>query len=382
MRRFLENLCVAACLAAIAAACGDSPVSPPPVAQGPAVQSITPSAGATSGGTEVTIRGLRFAAGATVTIGGRAATDVTVQSAEALTAKTPAGAGAGAADVVVSVGGRSGSLAGGFSYQVPPNNVLPVISSITARGSRPGQPENFADLDETITVAAAVTDPETPADQLEYHWTATLGTFSGTGATVAWKAPALAPATPSATPLVVTITLRVVERYGAGGIFQQEVTGTRAVALHDSVREIGGMAVRFLEEFSKPQTNTDWQDVMRDFSAAQCPEPGHVESERGDVERHIENFFMHRYEIGPPSVSINFGVGCVFIRDRFRPGDACVSVRTNWESTDSRNDVRSNTVGIDHLSAVYSRSGSRWWLCSSDFENQTTFGHAFYSSSR
>lgn len=378
MRRFLEHVCVAVCLAAIAAACGDSPVSPPPVAQAPAVQSITPSTGATSGGTEVTIRGLRFAAGATVTIGGRAATDVTVQSAEALTAKTPAGAAAGAADVVVSVGGRSGSLAGGFTYQVPPNNVVPVISSITARGSRPREPENFADLDETIAVSAAVTDPETPADQLEYHWTATLGSFNGTGATVAWKAPASAPAT----PVQVTITLRVVERYGAGGIFQQEVTGTRAVALHDSVREVGGMAVRFLEEFSKPQSNKDSQDVMRDFSAAQCPDPSHVADERNDVERHIEFFTMHAYTIGPPSVGVNFGAGCVFIGNRFRPGDACVSVRTNWNSTDKRNGLTNNTIGIDHLSAVYSRSGSRWWLCSSDFENQTTFGHGFYSTPR
>jgi hypothetical protein len=380
MRRF-KDVCVAVCVAAIGAACGGSPVTPPPVVQEPAVHSITPNTGATAGGTEVTIRGLRFAAGATVTIGGRPATDVTVQSGEALTARTPAGAAAGAADVVVSVGGRSGSLTGGFSYQVPPNNVAPVISSITARGSRPGQPENFADLDETITVSATVSDPETSADQLEYHWTATLGTFSGTGATVAWKAPAQAPATPSATPLVATITLRVVERYGAG-IFQQEVTGTRAVALHDSVREIGGMAVRFLEEFSKPQTNTDWQDVMRDFSTAQCPQPGHVDAERSDVENHIANFIMHSYEIGSPSVTIRFGAGCVFIRDRFREGDACVSVRTNWNSTDKRNGLTHNTIGIDHLSAVYSRSGSRWWLCSSDFENQSTFGHAFYSSSR
>jgi hypothetical protein len=313
-----------------------------------------------------------------VTIGGRPATDVTVQSGDALTARTPAAAAAGAADVVVSVGGRSGTLAGGFSYQVPPNNVAPVISSITARGSRPGQPENFADLDEVINVSAAVSDSETPADQLEYHWTATAGTFTGTGATVTWKAPATAPEPPAQ----VTITLRVVERYGAGGIFQQEVTGTRPVALHDSVREIGGMAVRFLEEFSKPQTNTDWRDVMRDFSTAECPNRNHVDDERRDVENHIQNFEMHAYTIGSPTVELRFGLGCVFIGNRFRPGDACVSVRTNWTSTDRRNGQTHNTIGIDYLSAVYSRSGSRWWLCSSDFENQSTLGHAFYSSSR
>jgi hypothetical protein len=91
---------------------------------------------------------------------------------------------------------------------------------------------------------------------------------------------------------------------------------------------------------------------------------------------------MQEYAIGAPSVSFNFGGGCVFIGNRFRPGDACVSVRTNWLSTDKRNGLQHNTIGIDYLSAVYSRSMSRWWLCSSDFENQSPSGHAFYSSSR
>jgi hypothetical protein len=54
-------------------------------------------------------------------------------------------------------------------------------------------------------------------------------------------------------------------------------------------------------------------------------------------------------------------------------------VRTNWNSTDKRNNLTHNTIGIDHVSAVYSRTGSRWWLCSSDFENQSTLGNPFYS---
>jgi hypothetical protein len=311
-----------------------------------------------------------------VTIGGQAATDVSVQSGEALTAKTPAGASAGPADVVVSLNGRSGSLAGGFSYQVAPNNALPVISSITAQGSRPRQPENFADLDEKLGVAASVTDAETAVDQLEYHWSATAGTFNGTGASVTWQAPATA----DFTPLEVTITLRVVERFGAGGIFQHEVSGTRTVAVHDSAREIGGMARRFLEEFSKPQTNTDWRDVMKDFNRSLCPDPRTVDSEQDDVENHIANFFMHDYHIGPAAVSIAFGIGCVFVGNRFRPGDACVSVPVVWNSTDKRTNILGRTVGIDHLSAVYSRTGPRWWLCSSDFENLSPLGHAFYSS--
>jgi IPT/TIG domain len=360
-------------LAMITAGCGGSPTSPPSASEGPVVHSVSPSTGTTDGATEVTIRGLRFAAGATVTIGGQAATEVNVQSSEALTAKTPAGA-AGAAAVVVTVAGRSGSLAGGFNYQVPPNNALPTVESITGQGSRAGQPANFADLGETLRVTATVTDSETAPDQLEYRWSASAGTISGTGASVSWQAPATAQ-----TPLQATITLRVVERYGPGGVFQQEATGTLTVSVHDSAREIGGMAVRFLEEFSKPQTNTDWRNVMRDFSETACPDPRHVDAERDDVERHIQNFFMHSYTIGSASVSVNFGAGCVFIRDRFRPGDACVSVPTNWNSTNKQDGNRAITIGIDYLSAVYSRAGSRWWLCSSDFEVTGVLGHPSYS---
>ena len=41
---------------------------------------VTPAAGTTLGGTTVTVTGTNFAAGATVTIGGAAATDVAVRA--------------------------------------------------------------------------------------------------------------------------------------------------------------------------------------------------------------------------------------------------------------------------------------------------------------
>ena len=46
----------------------------------PTVTAISPNSGPTSGGTSVTITGTGFATGATVTIGGAAATNVTVDS--------------------------------------------------------------------------------------------------------------------------------------------------------------------------------------------------------------------------------------------------------------------------------------------------------------
>jgi hypothetical protein len=217
-----------------------------------------------------------------------------------------------------------------------------------------------------------VTDPETSLDELTYEWSAPSGTFAGTGRSVTWTAQ-------DALPANVTISLKVTENYGHPGqpkIYKHEVTGSVVVRVHDSRREIGDMAWRFLNEFSRPQTNQDWHDVMKDFNAAVCPQPGEPELERQDVVNHYTNFVMHNYNIGTPAVNVNFGSACPF---RGKLGDACVAVQVFWDSTDMRTSLRRPTTGIDHLAAVYSSNDSRWWLCSSDFEPFSTLGHTFYS---
>ena len=84
----------------------------------PTVSSVSPNNGPTAGGTGVTITGTNFAAGATVTFGGTAATNVVVVSSTSITATTPAHA-AGAVTVTVTVNGQSGSLSNGFTYNAP-----------------------------------------------------------------------------------------------------------------------------------------------------------------------------------------------------------------------------------------------------------------------
>src|SRR6185436_15603729 len=80
---------------------------------------VSPNNGPTTGGTAVTITGANFVAGATVTFGGTAATNVVVVSGTSITATTPAHA-AGAVTVVVTVNSQSGSLGNGFSYIASP----------------------------------------------------------------------------------------------------------------------------------------------------------------------------------------------------------------------------------------------------------------------
>ena len=82
----------------------------------PTVSAISPNTGTANGGTAVTVTGTGFLSGATVTIGGTAATGVTVVSSTSITAKTPAHA-AGAADVAVkNTDNQTGALSGGYTY--------------------------------------------------------------------------------------------------------------------------------------------------------------------------------------------------------------------------------------------------------------------------
>jgi len=84
----------------------------------PTVSSVMPNNGLTTGGSGVTITGTNFAAGATVTFGGTAATNVVVVSSTSITATTPAHV-AGAVTVTVTVNGQNGSLTNGFTYNLP-----------------------------------------------------------------------------------------------------------------------------------------------------------------------------------------------------------------------------------------------------------------------
>jgi len=86
----------------------------------PSVSGTTPDGGPTAGGTTVLITGANFVAGATVSFGGNAATNVTVSNPTAITATTPAHA-PGAVNVgVKNPDGQSGTLTNGYAFQVPP----------------------------------------------------------------------------------------------------------------------------------------------------------------------------------------------------------------------------------------------------------------------
>ena len=260
----------------------------------------------------------------------------------------------------------------------PPANSKPTIDAIAAQGRGSKEPAQFANVKETIDLTATVRDPETPVEELIYQWSAPVGTFAGTGRAVTWTAPDTIDQ-----PTSVTITLKVVENYGFPGQaknFSQDTTATTIVALHDISKEVGEMAFRFLDQFSQPQTNKDWRDILRDFKPQACPDPGEFDSERSDVEWHYSNYFMNSYRIDPAVVTPNFASSCAVPGGPLR-GDACVRVGIRWDSTQvtATPPARKVTAGFDYLAAAYSSTDRRWWLCSSRFIEAGTFGHSFYS---
>jgi hypothetical protein len=124
-------------------------------APAPTVSSVSPNSGTISGGTGVAITGTGFHAGATVSLGGTAATGVTVVNSSSITATTPAHA-AGAANVVVTNSdSQSGTLAGGYTYTSASGSGISFVQA----GSGPStlQASNS-------TLAVAYPSPQTAGD--------------------------------------------------------------------------------------------------------------------------------------------------------------------------------------------------------------------------
>ena len=337
-----------------------SPVGPAPTRL--SVAAITPQAGSTTGGTPVTISGTGFAADATVMIGGRPATDVNVRGSTVISATTAPLPNPGPVDVSVTSGGATAILTGRFNLVAPSGaNQPPVVNSIKSIGSRNNQPSGFADIDETVTLSATVTDNETPVGSLTFEWTGP-GTFTGSGPSVSWRVPAVRP-----TPSPVTVTLNVTEVYTEGSITHRNVgTGQFVMQVHDSQTEIMDMGEDFLNLFSRSEVPTDV--VLHNFSPT-CDDGQGRANEAADVDAShaafVQDSSKARIARKPP-VTFNFGGHCPF---RFRLADACSSYTVHWEVTLKQGPMAGKqevTDGIDYVTAVLEQN--RWRLCHSDFD--------------
>lgn len=359
MRRHAVYRVAILVIALFAVTCGSTPPTGPDPIVAPSITSITPATGALAGGTEVTIRGARFTTGATITIGGRAATDVRVQTSDVILAKTPAATTTGAVDVVVNIDGRTGMLASGFRYETTVGNTVPTIRSIAGQGTRTNQPPNFADHGETILITAFVEDAETAPAQLTYQWSASAcgGTFTGTGPQVQWQAP-----TTGALPHLCTLGLTVTD-----GPFQ--VSSSVVIRLHDSATEVGTLALEFLEEFA--DSTIAAETTVRNFSNSCKGKSEELE----DVTNNRATRVMDSHVYGPAKITVAFGATCR-LGNRAAPGvDACVLTPVEWKSTIRPNGPQETAKGTSIISGVY--RDSRWWLCDSLYDGNSSLGLHF-----
>ncbi|WP_206669915.1 IPT/TIG domain-containing protein, partial [Paenibacillus luteus] len=92
----------------------------------PAITSISPTAGPTTGGTTVTLTGTNLSGATAVTFGATAATGFTVNSATQITATAPAGSGT--VDVRVTTAGGTSATSAADQYTFI---AAPTITSIS-----------------------------------------------------------------------------------------------------------------------------------------------------------------------------------------------------------------------------------------------------------
>ena len=229
-------------------------------------------------------------------------------------------------------------------------------------GSRANQPSGFADLDETVTLVASVSDSETPVAALTYQWSGP-GTFAGSGGSASWHLPASVAMVP--TPM--TVTLLVTESFTEGAVTHRQTTsGAFVMQVHDSRKEVLDMGEDFLTLFSRSEISTN--DVLHNFSAT-CDSGRGRADEKGDVDNnratYVQDFGAFRITRRAP-FSVNFRGSCFTSDFRVQPNtDACASFAVHWEVNKKSTGAREITNGVDYVSAVV--ENNQWKLCHSSF---------------
>jgi hypothetical protein len=228
-------------------------------------------------------------------------------------------------------------------------NNAPVIHAVRVSAAR-------VEVEQAVEVTADVTDAETNPDQLTYEWTTTAGTVSGSGRVVQWKLAKGA----AQTPLDVTVTLVVIERYSEvqnSIVLTRENRVTQAsepFRVHDSEAELTKMTLTFLVDYFG-NSRISPEACLVDFSDG-CR--GKVD-ELHDIEHNRQTFVIQSADARVANIWIS--------PDRM---SAEVTAPCAFHDTEIATGNEGTSKGDCFLTAVYERN--RWWLCSSSFLNPST----------
>ncbi|MCC7007343.1 MAG: hypothetical protein IT184_00855 [Acidobacteria bacterium] len=230
----------------------------------------------------------------------------------------------------------------------PVNNAPPVIQTVSvAAGSGRLEP------DTDVEVTAQVQDAESTPASLTYVWSATVGTFTGSGPAVKWR---LASGVVSA-PTAVVVRLEVVERYqsydAAGNAITKENRVSKDAAafiVHDSVAEISKITVRFLVDLFG-NSNVPAEACVVDF----WDDCRGKSDELGDIQVNRQLFQVLSAQATVQSVTFR------------NANTADVVAACRWQDRVIANGSQGVSEGPCLLTAVY--HNDRWWLCSSSVDH-------------
>lgn len=155
--------------------------------------------------------------------------------------------------------GRAGTWTQTFRFRTEGStNQSPVIQQFAAGNMR-------ADAGVPIEVRASVQDADTEPSKLAYAWSAPVGEFIGSGPTVSWRPPAEVPSPgPIALTLTVTDPYTLTDADGVPDTRENKVSGTLAVNVNNSPKEISDLVLTFLDDFVHPERTA--AHCVRNFS--------------------------------------------------------------------------------------------------------------------
>lgn len=212
---------------------------------------------------------------------------------------------------------------------------------------------NRVQMEREIVLTATVTDDETPASEMTYEWSAPTGTFSGTGASVRWRA-----GREDRTPVTHAVTVKVIEKHTGG---EHEVTATVSIVVNNSYKELSDVAGGFIADFAVSTNSPEY--VIRNFH----------DSCRGKRDE-LEDVTANRttYTI----LSSQWTVRDLVFDYENRTG--LVTIRATFVSRIKKTGALETATGDALLSGIYVTD--RWYLCESRWRPLNPFGALFLSA--
>lgn len=205
-------------------------------------------------------------------------------------------------------------------------------------------------MEREITLTATVTDDETPAAQMTYEWSAPTGAFTGTGASVRWRA-----GREDRTPVTHTVTVKVIERHAAG---QHEVTASAPIIVNNSHKELSDLAGGFIADFSNSTISPE--TCVRNFHDSCRGKRDEIE----DIRFNRATYTITGSQWNVTNVEFNY-----------EAGTGQVTIRARFTSTVKATGATEIAIGDALLSGIY--VGDRWFLCESRWRPVNAFGAQF-----